>query len=83
VELSGRPQARRAVLDHVIQHMLFPDIDEYVPFDRFEAAGPLDLAWMENRVASGKDKRPPPRAERFQNIERPGIQTGEGIVYQG
>src|SRR5438128_12691484 len=62
---------RIASLD-VIQRLFLVDVDQHVAVHGLPAAGPLDLAGLEDPRTVRKDHRRTPRAGPFQGCEPPG-----------
>lgn len=68
---------------HVIQLVLFVDVDQHVPFHGRPQPRTLDLARLKDDVAVGQDHHRADRLEQVDHVERLGVEPiGEGIVDQ-
>src|SRR5438128_1628187 len=72
---------RRIAARDVIQLFFLVDVDQHVALHGLPDAGPLDLARLEHHVAVREDDRRAPRAELFEDVERPGVETiGKRVI---
>ena len=60
---------RGVALPHIIQHLLFVDVDQHSPFDGFPQSGTLNFARLKNHIAVGEDDRQAPFSKMFDRIQ--------------